>query len=127
MIDKVHLFIDRFNTAWIEDEIQNLETLLHENVIFIAPDLKTKISGRKACLQSICDYVSKAKTMVFEVKRKEIDIWDHTAIVSITYYIEYSFDTQFFKETGTEFWTLILQNGQWKLIWRVIAQNEKIE
>ena len=104
-----------------------MTSLLHDQVIFVSPDLKTEIRGLNACLQTIKDYSAKAKTKTFEVRNKKIHIWDETVMITLDYYVEYEMKNQSYKENGTEFWTLNKQNGNWKLVWRALVKNEKIK
>ncbi len=45
--------IHAFNKGWTHGNIELLETLLHDEVIFVAPDLTTEIEGKEACIQTI--------------------------------------------------------------------------
>jgi len=126
MYQQINHFINQFNTAWTEGDIDSLDKLLHDKVIFLAPDLVTQISTKADCVQTIRDYVKSAATHVFEITNKTINVWAQTAMVSIDYYIEYEMQNNNYKEKGTEFWTLIEYNDTWKLVWRAIAKNEKL-
>ncbi len=127
MSDPIKQLIDDFNTGWTAGIFEKIEPILHEKVIFMAPDLKTWVTGKEACLQSIRDYVNNAKTKVFEVRNKEIQIWDQTAMVSIEYYIEYQMNHENYREKGTEFWTLHKEKDSWQMLWRAMVKNEKLE
>lgn len=126
MSDQIVHFIEKFNEAWTKGNIKELDSLLHDKVIFIAPDLKTEISGKEACLQTIKDYVDNANTKTFKLLDKKIHSWNQTAMISIEYHIEYDMGNRDHKEQGTEFWTLNKQQNNWKLIWRAMVKNEKV-
>lgn len=127
MRNQIEDFIDCFNSGWTQGKIEDLIPCLHEEVVFIAPDLETEITGKVACLQSIKDYVNNAKTEVFEVTNTEIHTWHQTAVISITYYIEYVMSNKTYKENGKEFWTLSRQNDSWQMVWRAMVENKNIE
>ena len=127
MNQRIEKFIRNFNDSWTKGEIENIIPLLNEDVIFIAPDLKSEIKGKDNCIQTIKDYASNGETKLFEVTEKRIHIWAETAMVSIDYYVEYEMNEQFYKENGKEFWTLIHNKGYWQLVWRAMVMNEKIK
>ncbi|WP_142784692.1 nuclear transport factor 2 family protein [Changchengzhania lutea] len=127
MEEQIELFVDSFNTAWTQGNVKDINLLVDEDVIFVAPDLKTEIIGRKACIQTIRDYTKNAITKVFEIKDKQIHVWDRTATVSIDYYMEYQMNNKLYKENAKEFWTLIQKNNTWLLVWRAMVMNDKLE
>ena len=103
-----------------------LEPLLHQDVVFVAPDLKTKISGSAACMATIKEYGESAKTHLFQLEHKDITVRGQSAVVSLDYYIEYELNQELYKEKGKEFWTLTMESGVWKLVWRAMVHNEVI-
>ena len=126
MNENLENFITQFNSAWTQGNMEDLSTLLHENVIFIAPDLKTEIVGKASCIQTIKEYVENAKTEKFYILNKNIHIWNTTAVISIEYVIEYEMKNKSYKEKGKEFWTLHNQMDKWQMIWRAMVENKPI-
>jgi ketosteroid isomerase-like protein len=127
MKEKIEKNIANFNKAWTQGKIEDILPLLHKDAIFLAPDLKTEISGRDACLQTIKDYVNNAKTNAFNVANNTIHFWQHTAVVSIEYFIEYEMNNKIYKESGKEFWTMINESGEWQIVWRSMLGNESVK
>lgn len=123
MNKKIEKFIEQFSQSWMFGDLEKTGDLLSENVVFLAPDLKTEIGGRAKCLQSFAEYLEKAKTKTFEVSNKKIHVWGNTSTVVIDYYVEYELGGQDYKENGTEFWTLQKQKGEWKLVWRALVSS----
>lgn len=119
-------FVDDFNDAWLQGDYQSLESLLHDDVIFLAPDLKTKVLGRTKCIQSLKDYVNNSSTNVFELRKKDIKVWADTAVILIEYLVEYDFDLDHYKEIGTENWVLKHHHSKWELIWRAIISIKPV-
>ena len=105
-------------------DLEKTGDLLSENVVFLAPDLKTEIKGRANCLQSFREYLEMAKTKSFEIRDEKIHVWDNTATVVLVYDVEYELSGQNHIEKGTEFWTLRNQNGKWELVWRALVSSE---
>ncbi len=124
MIDN---FITRFNEGWTQGQFDIIMPLLDDQIIFMAPDLQTEIKGKVSCVNTIKEYVSQAVTHLFEVTGKTIHIWDQSAVVVMDYYVEYEMNNQYYKEKGKEFWMLNRKDNQWKMIWRVMVENERVE
>ena len=126
MHQEIEKIIEQFNTGWTEGDLTILTPILHEKVVFMAPDLQTEFVGRESCLQTIKDYINQAETKSFEVKDKKIHIWEDTATATIEYTVSYEMNDQFYREEGKEAWTLVNQNGSWLLVWRAMIMNKKI-
>ncbi len=126
MNPQIDAFIKQFHDCWTKGDLIKLTSLLHDQIIFVAPDLKTEIKGKERCLQTIEDYSNNAVTKKFEVENKKIHVWDHTAMVIMDYDIEYRMKNENYKEKGTEFWTMVRENEKWKLVWRALAKIENL-
>jgi len=127
MDKSIEHLIEKFNNGWTQGDFESLASLLHENVVFIAPDLITEIIGKEACLQTIKEYVDNADTRHFVVEEQRVHVWQQTANISIKYSIEYLMEGKNYKESGKEFWTMIQEQNQWKLVWRAMVANESLE
>ncbi|MEM1001047.1 MAG: nuclear transport factor 2 family protein [Bacteroidota bacterium] len=127
MNKSIESLIETFNTGWTQGEFEAVESILHEDVVFIAPDLVTEIIGKQACLQTIKEYTSNADTLLFEIKNQKINTWLQTAIISIDYLIEYLMKGKKYREMGKEFWTLSREKDGWKMVWRVMVANKNLK
>lgn len=124
MKEDIENFIIDFNQAWTQGKSEDILPLLHQDAIFLAPDLKTEISGKDACLQTIKDYVNNAKTKSFNVTNTKIHIWENTAIVSIDYHVKYEMKNKIHQEASKELWTMSNASGKWQLVWRAMVGND---
>ncbi len=122
---QIESFIEDFSHYSLNGNIDALKLMLHEETVFVAPDLKTKIKGRKHCLRTIKDYSEQAKTHVYDITNKDIFTWGETANVMLDYYVEYELDNTFYKESGVESWILVYQNEQWLMTWRALIKNRR--
>ena len=127
MNESIEHLIEAFNTGWTRGDFNAVESVLHENVIFIAPDLATEIVGKEACLETIKAYTSNANTLSFEVEKQKINVWHQTANISMNYNIEYFMNGKKYREKGKEFWTLSKENNAWKIVWRATVNNENLK
>ena len=119
-------FIIAFNDSWTNGALDQLNTLLHKECIFVTPEWKDELKGREKCLQSIKEYIDNANTRSFEVTETRIHKWEATAVVHLEYLVEYEMNSQTYKEKGREIWTLILQNDTWLMVWRAMVKNEEV-
>lgn len=124
MKNSIEHLIEAFNNGWTQGNFEAVEALLHESVIFVAPDLSTEIVGKDACLATIRSYTEQADTLRFEVEKQKIRVWQYTASVTIDYCIEYLMQGKNHQEKGKEFWTLSKENNHWKIVWRVMVSNQ---
>jgi len=122
----IEKLIDNFNASWTTGDYVTFEKCLHDDVIFMSPDFKQSIIGKKACTESIQQYNKIAETKHFEVTNSQIFQWGSTANVIMDYYIEYRLNDTDHKENGKESWTIKLDSLQWKVLWRALLENNKI-
>lgn len=45
-------FLRKLNRAWINDRAEELKSMLHEDMVIVAPDFRVPASGREACAKS---------------------------------------------------------------------------
>ena len=124
--NQIESFIEDFSHYSLNGNIDALSLMLHEQSVFVAPDLKTKIKTRKHCLRTIKDYSEQAKTHVYDIINIDIFIWGKSANVMLDYYVEYELNNTYYKENGVESWILVNENDQWLMAWRALIKNRRI-
>ncbi len=124
MNKELEQFVFDFNNAWFNADLKKAESMLHENVVFVAPDLKTSINGKEACLQSLKDYITNSTTHHFEIENLKINTWVDTAVILLEYYVEYEFGNKNYQEIGTENWVLKREEKRYYLVWRAILNTK---
>lgn len=123
MQPEIKKLVETFNKGWTQGKLDETASCLHNDVIFLSPDGKNEVKGKDNCLQTIKQYSEIADTKKFEVTSVSINQWNDTAMVRLEYYIEYKIKEKLFKETGSEAWTLVSENDNWKIVWRVLLSN----
>ena len=123
---QIEHLITLFNQNSLGGKAELLSDILHADVVFVAPDLQNKLIGKVACLQSIVDYQSQARTLEFEVEKRDITIWDTTANVMMTYRVKYEYQEKIWYERGQESWILTQDEHQWKICWRAVLRSQAI-
>lgn len=118
-------FLESFNASWMKLNVEALKAMLHPEVIFVSGErIDQEIKGRDACLSSIQEFTSQAKTHSFKVLDTQVSIWQQTANLRFDYAVVYEMEEQTFEEGGAELWTLSKKEGKWKLCWRGLLLTE---
>lgn len=111
----------------MQADLARLEKLMHPKVVFVLPDLKTKIEGCKACLQSVQEYADTAQTLKYEIQHQDIQTVGQASTVLLTYLVAYEMNEQRYQEMGSEVWNLVQTNGVWQMVWRGLIRSESVE
>lgn len=126
-LKSIEQFVSSFNDAWLHGKWDTLSQLLHNEVVFVLPDLVSVYAGKQACINSIREYTEHAQTKSFTVSRSDIRIWGATASVVLDYQVAYTIHEETFQEVGTEVWTLIREMNQWRIVWRGLIHNQSAD
>jgi hypothetical protein len=123
---QIEAFVNVFNEASLYGDLEALEGAVHEEVIFVYGGFESEIVGKKACLQSIQEYWSVAKTLSFEMQSLKYWEWEGSIQVKFDYEVSYQMEENAHRERGTEIWTVVKVDSQWKLLWRALIFNESV-
>ena len=120
-MDEIEQVVNKFNDAWQAGNSDEILDLLHENVVFFTPDLKTELIGRDKCIDSLKSFMSHAVTHQFEVKLQNVFTSGDKATVFLKYWVDYTYDDKNYQEDGREWWLLAKVDGFWKIISRALV------
>lgn len=120
MHSSIEQFITEFNNSWINGNFVRLNHLLHDDVVFVPPG-HPEVLGKSNCIKSLVDFVSVSKTNKFVVTETSIHVFGSTVMVKISYEIDFEINGRNYSEQGTEYWTLRLESGLWKMVWRYLV------
>lgn len=118
------LNIHDLNQAWLLGKWDELEAMLHENVVFETPGMLSRIRGREACLKSFKDYRQVAVTHSFEESHVQIHETQSSAVVHFQFAIDYETKSGRFQESGRDLWVFTRESGRWQAIWRAQLRLE---
>jgi len=124
--DKISLIIEKINYAWLNKEFHLLEDLLHESVIFLSPDFKESLDGKKACIRSYRDFMDKARKIKFIPEKIAVFFLNETAVATCPFKIGFEIQDQMNFESGTEILIFEKTRNRWLLRWRVICNLKTI-
>lgn len=110
--------IRAINAAWRFNELEALDDLLHENVVFNAPGFAAEIRGREACIASYREFVTNAEVKDYEEKDYVVDVWGKTAICRYTFVVSYELQGNSHEDTGIDAFIMSRESGAWRALWR---------
>lgn len=114
----IERLVEQLNDAWLNDQIEDMETLFHKQVVMIEPGIHRKITGREVMINSYREFIDSAEIIDFKIKDTYIDLFETTAVVLYTFRIKYRVETTNYDETGTEILVFNRHNNDWKIVWR---------
>ncbi len=112
--------IRRINDAWTSGDWNDLEGCLHDDVVFVQPDLETRADGRAACVKSYADFVEAATIQGFQASDPTVDVWGDTAVVTYTFEIDYEMNGERARESGRDLFVLTRTADGWRAAWRTL-------
>ena len=125
MDKEIEKLVDTFNNSWLKGDMATLKTVLDEEVAFMAPDMKTMLRGKEACIGTIEAYISQAVTHDFRIQIDSTHCIGHCGWLTVSYDIEYEMKGKRYKEHGVEIWGILRRNGGWLLAWRCLAGSSE--
>jgi len=118
--EKIWKIIEQINDAWLNGNFESLESLIHENMQIVDPDLNVLGEGREVCIKSYRDFADNADIQNFGVHNPKVHAFDQTAIVEYEFSIGYSMNGENYNETGKDVFVLTFESDRWQAIWRLM-------
>ncbi len=112
--------VQEISNSWIYDNLNNLNNLFHENIIFSDSSFQILGEGRNACIKSYEIFNSNAKIDKFKQFNPLINEFGNTTIVKYSFEIEYISNNEKFNQKGEEVFIFSLNNNKWDVIWRIL-------
>lgn len=113
--------IDNLNESWLFQQFNELEGLLHDDVVFVKPDFSEMLCGIEACVDSYRQFMDDASVNRFFADKINICFWEDTANAYYDFEIEYEIENRVTHEKGIDVFTLKKEGENWKVIWRSVA------
>ena len=125
MDKQIEELVHTFNTSWLQKDLEKLRTILHEEVVFMAPDMKSMLKGKEDCTGTIEEYIRRAVTHDFRIQIDSIHCIGQNGWLTLGYDIDYEIKGSRYKEHGVEIWGVLRRNEKWLLAWRCLAGNSR--
>lgn len=117
---EIRRILRSLNQAWVSGEPEQMANFFHPQVVFVSPDLHTRMQGREACVATYKEFCDHAKVLSFSESEAAIEVWGTTAVALYHFEIRYEMNQQALHETGQDLFVFAREDGEWKAVWRTI-------
>lgn len=118
--DELVEFARKLNRAWMHERHDELLSMLHEDMVIVAPDFRVPASGREACARSYADFTAQAEVVELKEYGFWSRLWGDTAIVSYRFEITYTMEGKEHRDAGRDLFLLVRREGVWLAAWRTL-------
>jgi ketosteroid isomerase-like protein len=125
MNKEIEEMVRTFNNGWLQKDMEKLKAVLHEKVVFMAPDMKSMLQGREACAATVEAYNNQAVTHDFRMHLDSVHCIGQSGWLTLSYDIDYEMKEKRYKEHGVVIWGVLRRNDQWLLAWRCLAASSE--
>jgi hypothetical protein len=112
--------MERINRAWLNGRIDDLEPMLHEEIVMVLPGFAGAMRGRKPFLAGFKDFCDNAKIHEFREYDRRGDIAGGTAVVSFRYEMVYERSDERYRTWGRDLWVFERRGSGWVAVWRTM-------
>jgi ketosteroid isomerase-like protein len=115
--------VKRINAAWREGQPERLAELFHERMAIVGPDGQRYAEGRDACVESYRTFCEQATVTGYNELDPIVDVYNHVAVVSYGFDIDYTLDGKAARESGQDFFVLERDGDGWLAVWRQLSSS----
>jgi ketosteroid isomerase-like protein len=120
----VRELLQRLTAAWRSGRFEELDEILHEDVVFVAPGFAGRIGGRKECVATYRQFSEAAQIMEYVEEPPAIEAWANTAVATCGFEMSWEMDGESHRETGHDILVLELLDGRWQIVWRTLVSKK---
>lgn len=113
------------NRAWLEGRYEELASLVHEQVVAVAPGFAEHIRGRDPFVAGYRNFMDTAVIQEFEERDFEIDVIGDTAVASYRFEMKYVRSGQSYIATGRDLYVFHSRGDVWLAVWRTMLDVEE--
>ena len=118
--DELIEFLRKLNRAWINNRAEELKSMLHEDMVIVAPDFQVPASGREACAKSYADFTARAEVKELRESGFWTRSWGDAAMVSYRFELKYTMDGKDHADAGRDLFLLVRVGDGWQAAWRTL-------
>ncbi len=119
--------VRELNRAWVEGRPEDLEEWFHEDMVIVAPDLRTRLDGREACVQSYVEFLDRGSVRGFEEIEPRVDVYGDTAVVTYRFDVTYEMGGETIRDRGGDVFVFQATPGGWKAVWRTMLLDPSVQ
>src|SRR5207302_4639648 len=115
----------RINQAWLNGRVDDLEPMIHPDVVMVLPGIVGRIQGRGQFLAGFGDFTDNARIHEFREHDLQVDVAGQVAVVSFRYDMVYERSGSRYRVTGRDLWIFQQQDRTWVAVWRAMFDMEE--
>lgn len=117
--------MSRINQAWLDGQVQDLEPLLHPQMVMALPGFAGSAQGREGFLAGFREFLQNAAIHEFRESDRQVDVAGGTAVVTFRYDMVYERSGKRYRSTGRDLWVFQKDAGAWIAVWRTMLDREE--
>jgi hypothetical protein len=113
------------NQAWLAGRSEDLEPLLHPDIVMVFPGFQGSVQGRDVLLAGFRDFCDNARVHEYREHDHQSSVVGDTAVVSLRFEMVYERSGQRWRSTGRDLWVLRYASKLWIAVWRTMLDIEE--
>lgn len=123
--DQVAAAMTRINQAWLEGRVEDLEPMVHRDIVMATPGFGARIQGQETFLAGFREFCQAATVHEFHEHDHQIDVAGHTAVATFRYTMVYQHSGERYRATGRDLWVFQRHAEEWLAVWRTMLDSEE--
>ena len=117
----------QINRAWLDGQVQDLEPMLHSEMIMVFPDFSGRMQGREEFLAGFRDFCQNATLHEFRDYEHQVDVAGDTSVATFRYDMIYERAGRKYRSSGRDMWVFQKQGETWIAVWRTMLDIKESE
>ncbi|HEY6328781.1 MAG TPA: nuclear transport factor 2 family protein [Blastocatellia bacterium] len=117
--------MDRINSIWLDGRVEDLEPLIHPDMIMVFPGFEGQVQGRDQFLAGFRDFCENARVHEFSEGDRRVDLAGDMCVVTFRYEMVYERAGAQYHSTGRDLWVFQRHNEDWLGVWRTMLEVEE--
>lgn len=123
--EQIHQIIKKINQSWLEGHPENLSHYFHDNMVIVSNEFNVMGVGKKVCVKSYADFISRAIIKNYQESDLKIHVWANTATAFYNFEMAWEMDGKSFHESGRDFFVFTHENRRWLAVWRMMFSSSR--
>jgi len=113
--------VKAINVCLLEGRYDDIRQYFQDDVVLAMPGFERRIEGAEPIVNSYREFGEQAAIHRFEPEEPQIDVFGATAVSTTAFLIEYSYQGNRYRETGTDLLVLTNADIGWRVRYRTIV------
>jgi ketosteroid isomerase-like protein len=115
----------RINQAWLDGQVEELESLVHPEIVMVFPGFAGRAQGREGFLAGFKDFCRNATIQEFHQHDEHVDVAGETAVVTFRFDMLYERSAKRYRSSGRDLWVFQTEGEAWVAVWRTMLDAEE--